>query len=117
MVHLLDLVPIELCLVRPILIASPFHDVIIWSGYTLPYVGTRELQWSARVPVTSSVEWHNGSTLPQESRARHARLAGRRGLIWFIWYFWFLWFIWLVWFNQTNETNQMNQMNQKRGLS
>ncbi len=29
MVHLLDLVPIELCRVRPILIASPFHDVII----------------------------------------------------------------------------------------
>jgi hypothetical protein len=45
MVHLLDLVPIDLCLVRPILIASPFHDVIIWSGYTLPYVGTRELRW------------------------------------------------------------------------
>jgi hypothetical protein len=77
MVHLLDLVPIELCLVRPILIASPFHDVIIWSGYTLPYVGTRELRWSARVPVTNSVERHNGSTLPQESRARHARLAGQ----------------------------------------
>jgi hypothetical protein len=60
MVHLLDLpvphsgasrqvglVPIEPCLVRPILIASPFHDVIIWSGYTLPSVGTRELRWSA----------------------------------------------------------------------
>ena len=27
-------------LVRPNLIASPFHDVIIWSGHTFPYVGT-----------------------------------------------------------------------------
>ena len=55
-------------LVRPILIASPFHDVIIWSGDTLPDVGTRELRWSACLRADPPAG-------PHADRHRQARVA------------------------------------------
>jgi len=135
MVHLLDLpvphsgasrqvglVPIEPCLVRPILIASPFQDVIIWSGYTLPSVGTRELRWSAclradppaGVAGRSAQAGRCGTTGAQSRRIAARDWRDGRGLIWFVWFIWFVSFVCL---NQTNRINQKSQMNQKRGLS
>ena len=60
-------------LVQSNLIASPFHDVIIWSGHTFPYVGTCGTRGapSRRIAERDTRDW--------------------RGLLWFIWSIWFVW--------------------------